>query len=340
MIVTIKRVHMPRLLVYSGIVACALSALVGVAWLANASWWSTYEAKTTILAHRGLHQTYTREHLESDTCTANRIHLPEHGYLENTLDSMAAAFELGADVVELDIHPTTDGQFAVFHDWTIDCRTNGKGVTRKQSMAYLKTLDIGYGYSADGGATYPFRGKFVGAMPTLDEVFERFPDKRFLINIKSRDPEEGRQLAKRLKQLPTEHQARLMSYGGDEPENTLSSEMPNMKTMGKKRLMECMTRYVAYGWIGIVPQACHNTLILIPENYATLLWGWPNRFVERMHLAGSEVYLRGPYGSKSHFPAGIDTVEQLKAVPKSFAGGIWTDRIDLVATHRRMMSTD
>jgi len=55
--------------------------------------------------------------------------------LENTLDSMAAAFELGADVVELDIHPTTDGQFAVFHDWTIDCRTNGKGVTRKQSMA-------------------------------------------------------------------------------------------------------------------------------------------------------------------------------------------------------------
>jgi len=90
---------------------------------------------------------------------------------------------------------------------------------------------------------------------------KRFPDKRFLINIKSRDPEEGRQLAKRLKQLPTEHQARLMSYGGDEPENTLSSEMPNMKTMGKKRLMQCMTRYVAYGWIGIVPQACHNTLI-------------------------------------------------------------------------------
>ena len=36
---------------------------------------------------------------------------------------MRAAFAAGADIVELDIHPTTDGQFAVFHDWTLDCRT-------------------------------------------------------------------------------------------------------------------------------------------------------------------------------------------------------------------------
>ena len=33
-------------------------------------------------------------------------------------------------MIEIDVHPTTDGQFAVFHDWTLDCRTNGAGVTR------------------------------------------------------------------------------------------------------------------------------------------------------------------------------------------------------------------
>jgi glycerophosphoryl diester phosphodiesterase len=326
---------MLRLLKWIGRVLGAILLFLAVVWLANASWWSSYTAKTTILAHRGLHQTYSREDLERDTCTADRIHPPEHAYMENTIESMAAAFALGADVIEFDIHPTTDGQFAVFHDWTLDCRTNGKGVTREQSMAELKTLDIGDGYTADGGKTFPFRGKFVGAMPTLDEVLARFPDKRFLINIKSNDAEEGRKLAARLRQLPEAQQRLLMSYGGDRPEDELAAEIPQMRTMGRKRLMQCMTNYLAYGWTGILPETCHNTLILVPENYAPLLWGWPNRFVERMHSVGSEVYLRGPYGAGSQFPAGIDTVEQLEAIPKDFPGGIWTDRIDTVAKHRR-----
>ena len=108
-----------------------------------------------LIAHRGVHQTFHRENLENDTCTAERIYPPEHDYLENTLRSMEAAFAAGADIVELDVHPTTDGHFAVIHDWTVDCRTEGTGETRSHDLAYLKTLDIGYGYTADGGATYP-----------------------------------------------------------------------------------------------------------------------------------------------------------------------------------------
>jgi hypothetical protein len=34
--------------------------------------------------------------------------------------------------------------------------------------------------------TDPFRGKGVGLMPSLDEVLTRFPDREFLIDIKSR----------------------------------------------------------------------------------------------------------------------------------------------------------
>ena len=97
--------------------------------------------------------------------------------------------------MEFDVHPTTDGRFVVFHDWTLDCRTNGKGVTREHDLAALKALDIGYGYTADGGKTFPFRGKGIGLMPTLDEVLARFPDRRFLINIKSDDVSEGERLA-------------------------------------------------------------------------------------------------------------------------------------------------
>ena len=50
--------------------------------------------------------------------------------------------------------------------------------------------------------SFPFRGKGIGLMPTLDEVLAAFPDQRFLINIKSDDPDEGRRLAARLAPLP------------------------------------------------------------------------------------------------------------------------------------------
>src|SRR5690606_3207226 len=114
-----------------------------------------------------------------------------HGLLENTLPSMEAAFGAGADIVEIDVHPTTDGQFAVMHDWTLDCRTDGQGETRAHDMATLRSLDIGYGYTADEGQTYPLRGKGVGQMPELSDVLTDMPSRNFLINFKSREAREG-----------------------------------------------------------------------------------------------------------------------------------------------------
>lgn len=72
--------------------------------------------RPVLLAHRGLAQTFSMEGITNETNTARRIYPPEHPYLENTIPSMAAAFKAGADIVELDIQATKDGQFAVFHD--------------------------------------------------------------------------------------------------------------------------------------------------------------------------------------------------------------------------------
>ena len=55
----------------------------------------------------------------------------------------------------------------------------------------LQALDIGYGYTADGGKTFPFRGQGINLMPTLDEVLNHFPNRSFLIHIKSDDENEG-----------------------------------------------------------------------------------------------------------------------------------------------------
>ncbi|WP_295559911.1 glycerophosphodiester phosphodiesterase family protein, partial [uncultured Hyphomicrobium sp.] len=262
--------------------------------------------KPTLLAHRGVAQTFPPDGIENDTCTATRIRPPEHELLENTIPSMQAAFAAGADIVELDVHPTTDGHFAVFHDWTVDCRTNGRGVTREKTLAELKALDIGYGYTADSGLTYPFRGKGVGLMPSLDEVLAAFPHKRLLIHVKSRDAEEGRKLAARLSQLPAEARARLAVYGHDTPLDAVREALPDMRVLARGNLMRCLVRYIGIGWSSFVPAACRNTIVLAPSNYAWVLWGWPNRFLARMRDAGSDVYLLGPY-TGGDFSTGVDT---------------------------------
>lgn len=288
------------------------------------------QGKPTLLAHRGVAQTYPSEDLENDTCTATRIRAPEHAFLENTIPSMQAAFAAGADVVELDVHPTIDGHFAVFHDWTVDCRTDGRGVTREKSLAELKALDIGYGYTADGGLTFPFRGRGVGLMPSLDEVLAAFPDKRFLIHIKSRDPEEGRKLAGRLGTLPPKALALLAVYGNDTPIEALRETLPDMRTMGRRSLQRCLVTYLGVGWTGYVPMSCRGTLLLVPSNYAWALWGWPHRFLARMREADTQVYLVGPFTGQT-FTTGIDTAADVGQLPKGYSGGLWTNRIQAVA---------
>jgi glycerophosphoryl diester phosphodiesterase len=310
-------------------------ALILIAYIANASFWSSFRAEPVLLAHRGMAQTYHREDLERDTCTATRIDEPDHPYLENTIASMRAAFAMGADIVELDIHPTTDGQFAVFHDWELECRTEGKGVTREQAMSYLKTLDLGYGYTADGGKTFPFRGMGVGLMPTLDEVLQVFPDRRFLINVKSRDPSEGERLAARLLQLTESQRALLSVYGGHEPVSVVRERIPGFIAMSKQTLKDCLLGYIATGWLGLQPEACRNSIVLVPSNIAPALWGWPNRFFERMHAVNTQVFIAGPVDTslKQSDSSGIDTLEQVRTIPRDFSGGIWTNRIDRVGAH-------
>jgi glycerophosphoryl diester phosphodiesterase len=99
----------------------ASSGMTAGLFIANNSGWIDPIAKQpSLLAHKWLGQNFDLTNIKSDDCTATRMLPPRHSYLENTIASIGEAFELGADVVELDIHPTTDGQFAIFHDWTLE----------------------------------------------------------------------------------------------------------------------------------------------------------------------------------------------------------------------------
>ena len=291
---------------------------------------SPLENEMVLLAHRGLAQDYDREGLTGTTCTAERLILTGHTSLENTLPSMQAAFDLGADVVEFDVHRTADDSFAVFHDWTVDCRTDGSGVTHELTLDSLQSLDIGYGYTADGGQTYPFRGEGIGLMPSLDEVLNTFPDRHFLIDLKSNEPSDGALLADRLEALSPDQQARLMVYGGGQAVQRVRERLPHIQTIWPHRLKQCLARYLGLGWTSHVPAACKGSVVMVPANVAPWLWGWPNRFLQRMDAVGTSVFVIGDYNGESHSTP-FDDPNRLDMFADDFGGGVWTDRIDLLA---------
>ena len=316
------KIFMKRFLIF-------LILLVAFMYLNNTSFFmKVSNEEPFLLAHRGMAQTFPMEGIQGDTCTAEIIYEPEHPYLENTIPSMEAAFAAGADIVELDIQPTTDGEFAVFHDWTLECRTNGEGVTREYSMTELKRLDIGYGYTADQGKTYPFRGKGIGLMPTLEEVLTHFPNESLLIHIKSNDPKEGILLAEYLSRLSDERLGNLSVYGGDQPVEALKEKLPQMRVMSMDTLKRCLLPYLAAGWTGYIPKACDNTQIHIPEKYASLMWGYPSKFIARMEEKGTRVILVAGDGGWSE---GFDQTQDVERIPEKYDGGIWTNRIDVIA---------
>ena len=85
---------------------------------------------------------------------------------ENTLSSFEKAIELGADMVELDVHLTKDRHLVVIHDRKVNRTTEGRGLVSEKTLEEIKSLDAGKGEE----------------IPTLEEVIE-LVDQRVPINI-------------------------------------------------------------------------------------------------------------------------------------------------------------
>ena len=91
-------------------------------------------------------------------------HRGASGYApENTLASFERGIAMGADMVELDVHLTSDDSVVVMHDHEVSRTTNGKGDIGAMTFAELRKLDAGSWFSEE------FRGEQV---PTLAEVLQ------------------------------------------------------------------------------------------------------------------------------------------------------------------------
>ncbi len=81
---------------------------------------------------------------------------------ENTLSAFQKAIYMGADMVELDVHLSRDGELVVTHDESLEHLTNGFGYVKDYTVSELKHFEV----MVKTGDRRPER------IPTLREVFE------------------------------------------------------------------------------------------------------------------------------------------------------------------------
>ncbi|MGN7247210.1 glycerophosphodiester phosphodiesterase family protein [Janibacter anophelis] len=121
----------------------------------------------------------------------------------NTMYAFERADTLGADMLEIDVQLTADGDLAVIHDATVDDSTDHTGRVDSFTMEQLRAMDAAHWFVPgrstvhdDPSAQYPLRGARSGdaevagheptdfGVPSLSDVLERFPDTPVNIEIK------------------------------------------------------------------------------------------------------------------------------------------------------------
>ena len=98
---------------------------------------------------------------------------------ENTLAAFRSALELKPDMLETDLHMTSDGHLVIMHDHLVDRTTDGTGLVREKTLAEMRALDAGAWKGEE------FRGE---RAPTFEEFLDLVADvPGMLYNIELKD---------------------------------------------------------------------------------------------------------------------------------------------------------
>lgn len=218
----------------------------------------TYKRAFTVLGHRGA-----------------KGHAPE-----NTLASFEKAIELGATMVELDIHLSRDDELVVMHDAQVDRTTDGRGAIRDLRWEEIEQLDAGSWFGPE----------FAGArVPRLEDVFDAVAD-RILINVevKTADrPYPG--IVERLAEvLETRNLADRVVISSFEASylKSLRPRLPDVELAllySKPRPNAC-DEAVEAGWQSLHPHLSHVSKAFVDEAHAKglAIRAWNPNEVERM----------------------------------------------------------
>ncbi|MFK7996746.1 MAG: glycerophosphodiester phosphodiesterase [Granulosicoccus sp.] len=112
---------------------------------------------------------------------------------ENTLPAFEIALGYGADIMEIDVRLSRDGEIIVIHDEYVDRTCDAQGRVIDMPLTRLKQLDAGYHFIDLEGRSYRKTGT---RLLTLSEMFELLPHTPINIDIKDNSEQAAMAVAK------------------------------------------------------------------------------------------------------------------------------------------------
>ena len=229
---------------------------------------------------------------------------------ENTLAAFRQAVEVWeADMLELDVRATSDGEIVVVHDATVDRTTDGTGEVANLTWGALQELDAGYRFAGpDGSESY--RGKGV-TIPRFEDLLEELPGVRLNAESKVREAAGG------LVEIIRRHGAEDRVLVAAELETARSGVRDYPGPWGASRRQ--ITRFWA---LHRLPLSRFYTprvdALQVPEEWSGLRVLTP-RFVKEAHARNIPIHVWT-----------VDDPEQMRRTAATGADGIMTNRPGLL----------
>jgi len=230
---------------------------------------------------------------------------------ENTLEAFRDATDRWhADMLEMDVRLTRDGEVVVIHDETVDRTTDGSGPVGGFTYAELARLDAGHRFvDPDGHPT--FRGQGV-IVPRFEDVLLACPDMR--LNVETKEA----QVAGPLVELIRRHRAEDRVLVAAEYERSRYAARGYPGPWGASR------HHIFLFWLlhrlpGGGPYLPDADILQVPEAWLGLPVVTP-RFIREAH--------------RRNLPVQVWTVDDPGAMRRLLewgVDGIQTDRPDLLA---------
>ncbi len=290
-------------------------AMLGLSFV-NAPWLVPNRAgHVRLIANGGIAQDYLPG-ARAAACPAAAILPPLHRIFEDTLRAVSTAHRMGADLVAIDLVRTADGALVLYPDTDLACRTGVSGPVSAHTLAELRQLDIGHGYTADHGATYPLRGAGRGMIVTLDDLLDGDPRGGLLYRFPGNDPAALDLAIKVLRARGHDPVALKEGFVGSAAmAEAAQKAFPGVWTLVPDQAAACLAAYRLIGWSGIVPGSCAGSSVTVPLDATWSLWGWPARFETRINAGhGAVIAVATADGT------GLRHSRQLSDIPITYRG--------------------
>lgn len=200
---------------------------------------------------------------------------------ENSLPALARALDVGADVLEIDVHMTLDGHPVVAHDPDgLRCAGVDRPIAACE-LSELKTWDLWAGFA---GQAVPERRAHPVRPSTLEEVLTSLPRAHFNVDVKQAEPDMVPSLIRLLKRHDACARVLLTSFSAAITARIRRAGYPG--PIGMARLDAAYTLLSPSAVVRRFPREARR--LQIPSRYAGLHLA-NRRTIERAHGLGLAV---------------------------------------------------